>query len=153
MAGEKNRTGLKCNDTLITAQDKAHTPSMTLHSPWDCFLSSPIVDENSKEATVYFGSSDGNLYALNATDGNMLWKYDAGGAWIVGSAVIKDNVFYAGTSDSYLFLALNTKTGKEKYRFKTNGYVFGTSSPKVNNGIIYSGSADGYLYAVNLKAH
>ena len=31
---------------------------------WDLFLSSPIVERSGSDLTVYFGSSDGNLYAI-----------------------------------------------------------------------------------------
>ena len=206
-----------------------------MEDPWDCFLSSPVAGKGSKGITVYFGSSDGNLYAVNAKDGSLKWKfktngsihaspalqngiiyigswdtylyavnaesgkelwkfktggqmamtgiqasatvengvvyfgtrdahlyalnagngdlvwtYDAQNSWIISSAVIKDGVLYAGTSDSYLLLALDIKTGKEKYRFKTNGYVFGT--PAIAGSTAYFGDFTGKMYSLDLSS-
>lgn len=100
---------------------------------------------------VYFGARDAHLYALNAVTGNLLWKYDAKGSWIVSSAVLKNDVLYVGTSDSYLLLALNAKTGEEKLRFKTNGYVFGT--PAVVGATAYVGDFTGNFYSIDLASN
>lgn len=99
---------------------------------------------------VYFGARDAHLYALNAGNGNLIWKYDAQGSWIISSAVIEEGVLYVGTSDTYLLLSLDSKTGKEKYRFKTNGYVFGT--PAIAGGTAYFGDFTGKMYALDLTS-
>jgi outer membrane protein assembly factor BamB len=52
---------------LVTGYE---TVDMQMDDLCDYFLSSPVVDLNNKELTLYFGSSDGNLYALDATDGS-----------------------------------------------------------------------------------
>jgi len=41
---------------------------------------------------------------------------------------------------------MNAKTGKEKRKLRTRDDVI--SSPIVVNGVVYFGSWDGYLYAV-----
>ena len=56
-----------------------------------------------------------------------------------------NGIVYFGSIDSYLY-ALDIKTGKEKWKFKTGDWI--SSSPAVANGIVYFGSSDGYLYAV-----
>jgi len=98
---------------------------------------------------VYFSARDAHLYALNATDGKLLWKYDAENSWILSTAAIKDNLLYVGTSDTYLLLALDTKTGHEKFRFKTNGYVYG--SPAIAGSMAYFGDFTGKMYALDLN--
>jgi outer membrane protein assembly factor BamB len=110
-------------------------------------IQSSVAAEN---GVVYFGARDAHLYALDALNGNLLWKYDAKGSWIIGSAVLKEHVLYVGTSDSYLLLALDAETGKEKYRLKMNGYVFGT--PAVTGGTAYIGDFTGNLYALDLAS-
>lgn len=102
---------------------------------------------------VYFGARDAHLYALSAGNGTLLWKYDAAGSWIISSAVLNKtkDLLYVGTSDSYLFLALNAKTGEEKYRFKTNGYVFGT--PAVTGRTAYIGDFTGNFYSLDLASN
>jgi len=99
---------------------------------------------------VYFGARDGYLYALDACSGNVMWKYDASGSWIVSTAVVKDGVLYVGTSDTYLLLALDAKTGKEKFRFKTNGYVFG--KPAIIGNTVYFGDFTGKMYSLDITS-
>ena len=102
------------------------------------------------DGMVYFGARDGYMYALDAASGNLIWKYDANGSWIVSSAIVKDSVLYVGTSDSYLLLALDTKTGKEKFRFKSNGYVFG--KPAITGNTIYFGDFTGKMYSLDITS-
>jgi len=56
---------------------------------------------------VYIGSNDGNLYALNATNGETLWAYPISDAnhGLGSSAVIADGVIYigSGTRNVYAF--------------------------------------------------
>ena len=115
--------------------------------------SSPAIDEN---GIVYVGSTDNNLYAINAEDGNLKWKFQTGGAIDRSSPAIDANgVVYIGSYDGYLY-AFDTKTivpnsPSFKWRFQT----FGTdaaisSSPAIApDGTIIFGCSDGYLYAVN----
>ncbi|MBS7254902.1 outer membrane protein assembly factor BamB family protein [Flavobacterium branchiicola] len=97
---------------------------------------------------VYFGARDPYLFALNADTGKLAWKYNAENSWILSSAVVKDNTIYVGTSDTYALLALDAKTGKEKYRFKGNGYIY--SSPAISGNTAYFGDFTGNFFALNL---
>jgi len=53
---------------------------MFMEDLWDCFLSSPIVSENKEGLTVYFGSSDSYLYALDGNSGLIKWKFKTSGS-------------------------------------------------------------------------
>ncbi|WP_423146273.1 PQQ-binding-like beta-propeller repeat protein [Rubrolithibacter danxiaensis] len=108
--------------------------------------SSPAYDDGA----IYFGSRDGYFYALDAGSGKLVWKYSANGSWVVNTAAVKDRIVYFGTSDSFLFLALDAKTGKEKYHFKANGYLY--SSPAIAGNALYFGDYTGKLYALNLNS-
>ncbi|MFI5192584.1 MAG: PQQ-binding-like beta-propeller repeat protein [Chitinophagales bacterium] len=101
-----------------------------------------------EDGRVYFGARDANLYALNAENGNLVWKYPAENAWIISSPVVYGDAVYVGTSDTYLLLAIDKKTGREKFRFKTNGYVFGT--PAIAGSMVYAGDFTGKMYAIDL---
>lgn len=98
------------------------------------------------EGVLYIGSRDSYFYALNAENGALKWKYSADNAWIVGSAVVEKGIVYVGTSDSFLFLALNAATGKEKYRVKNGGYIFG--APALTGNIACYGDFTGSLQFV-----
>jgi outer membrane protein assembly factor BamB len=101
------------------------------------------------DGLLYFGSRDGFFYALNAATGKMVWKYAAGGSWVLTTAAIKDGLVYTGTSDTFLFLAFDAKNGKEKFRFKANGYVY--SSPVISGNTAYFGDFSGNLFAVDVR--
>ncbi|MHA4806524.1 glycosyl hydrolase family 18 protein [Flavitalea flava] len=108
--------------------------------------SSPTLDGD----MVYFGARDASFYALQAGTGALVWKYGAENSWILGTAAIKDGTLYVGTSDSYLLLALDARSGKEKFRFKANGYVF--SSPAIAGNTAYFGDFTGNLFALDLDS-
>ena len=100
------------------------------------------------DGIVYFGARDPYFFALDADTGKVIWKYNAENSWILSTAVIKNNTVYVGTSDTYALLALDAKTGKEKYRFKGNGYVY--SSPAIAGNTIYFGDFSGNFFDLNL---
>jgi eukaryotic-like serine/threonine-protein kinase len=52
--------------------------------------------------TVYAGSDDGKVYALNAGDGTVTWDFTTGGAVQSGIAVASGTV-YAGSADHKVY--------------------------------------------------
>ena len=82
-----------------------------LPDPFDIFLSSPVV----ANGVVYFGSGDGNLYALDSATGDLHWKFKTGDV-VHASPALADGVLFFGSWDSY-FYAVDAATGKEKWRF------------------------------------
>jgi outer membrane protein assembly factor BamB len=121
----------------------------TIPDSWDIYLSSPAV----YNGRVYFGSGDGNVYAVDAKSGLLLWKF-ATGDIVHASPAIANNTVYIGSWDSYLY-ALDAESGQEKWRFKTGEDSFihnqqgFQSSPTVADGVVYVGCRDGHLYAVD----
>lgn len=99
---------------------------------------------------VYFGSRDGFFYALNAVTGKLSWKYAADNSWVLTTAAIQNGVVYIGTSDTYLLLAFDAKTGNQLFKYKANGYVY--SSPALSATTAFFGDFTGELFAVNAKS-
>jgi hypothetical protein len=98
---------------------------------------------------VYFGATNGNIYAVNARSGKTIWVYATGGE--VGSTpAVANGVIYIGSADGNLY-ALNATTGAKLWSFAT-GSVVG-SSAAVANGVVYnSGPPDhgnNQVYALN----
>lgn len=126
---------------------------MYMEDPWDCFLSSPVIDMNDKELTLYFGSSNGNLYAVNANNGVLKWKFATNGI-IHTSPALYNGTVYIGSWDTYLY-AIDAKTGKGKWKFKTGSESINMSgiqsSPTVIDGMVYFGARDAHLYALNAE--
>lgn len=121
----------------------------TMPDPFDCYLSSPAV----WNGAVYFGSGDGDVYALDTATGTLKWKFHTGDV-VHASPAISDGTLFIGSWDSY-FYALDAATGKEKWRFKTGedhdiyNQVGIQSSAAVMDGVVYFGCRDSNLYALN----
>jgi len=97
------------------------------------------------DGTIYVGSGDNYLYALNP-EGTRKWRYQTGGDVTSSPAIGSDGTIYVGSDDNYLY-ALNPD-GTRKWRNQTGGDV--GSSPAIgSDGTIYVGSDDDYLYAIN----
>lgn len=97
------------------------------------------------QGKVYFGDSDGKMYALDAATGDKLWEFKAGDK-IWSTPTISDSTLFIGSFDKKLY-ALSAGDGSKKWEFEAGGAII--STPVVNNGIVYAGSFDRYLYAVN----
>jgi outer membrane protein assembly factor BamB len=110
----------------------------------DAVWSAPAV----VNGTVYFGSNNHNVYALDAETGTTLWSYSTGQAVYVSSPSVANGIVYIGSEDSNVY-ALNARTGAKIWSYTTGGYVL--SSPTVANGVVYVGSFDGKLYALNAR--
>jgi outer membrane protein assembly factor BamB len=123
----------------------------TMPDPWDCYLSSPVVSHG----TVYFGSGDGNVYALHTASGALMWKFQTGEV-VHASPAIANGILFIGSWDSY-FYALDATTGKEQWRFKTgddpdtHNQVGIQSSAAVVDGTVYFGCRDSNLYALDAR--
>ncbi len=121
----------------------------TMPDPLDCYLSSPVV----WNGAVYFGSGDGNMYALEAATGALKWKFKTGDV-VHASPAIADGTLFIGSWDSN-FYALDAATGEEKWRFKTgedpdtHNQQGIQSSAAVADGMVYFGCRDAHLYALD----
>ncbi|MBS0581260.1 MAG: PQQ-binding-like beta-propeller repeat protein [Proteobacteria bacterium] len=127
----------------------AEPAAEVMPDPFDVFLSSPVV----AGGTVYFGSGDGNVYALSTATGALRWKFHTGNV-VHASPALAGGLLYVGSWDSY-FYALDAESGAERWRFKTGedpaiGNQVGIqSSAAVAAGIVYFGCRDSNLYALD----
>ncbi len=123
--------------------------NQTIPDVFDVFLSSPIVAGGS----VYFGSGDGNVYALDVATGALKWKFRTGDV-VHASPAYADGVLFFGSWDSW-FYAVDAESGKEKWRFHggedpvIHNQVGFQSSPAVATGVVYTGCRDSNLYALD----
>ena len=129
----------------------SHAKTVRLYGGgWDYFVSSPVVAGD----LVIFGSGDNHIYALHRETGSPAWKYDTGA--VVRSTPAPDDTkqtVFCGTLGGEL-LALNVKTGKVKWKFKTSGSKYFPKGellfePLVYKDMVYVGSRDASFYAVN----
>ncbi len=109
------------------------------------FSAAPTVDGD----TVYIGSRDGYMRAFNAADGKLQWSYDAEKSWVLGTAAADADTLYFPTSDTTVFIALDKKTGREKYRTDTKVWTY--TSPVIVGDYAFAGTMTGDLYAFDKR--
>ena len=96
------------------------------------------------DGTVYFGSWDTYLYAVDAATGREKWKFKTGEdaenhnqTGIQSSPAIVDGTVYFGCRDSHLY-AVDAATGQEKWKVKITWI---NASPAVRDGVVYFGTS------------
>lgn len=127
--------------------------------------SSPAV----ASGTVYVGSNDHFLYAVDLETGAEKWKFKTEGRVASSPAIANNTVFFLSYDSN--FYALDAATGKTKWKFKTEGerrfaakhihgsepaaemmpdpFDFYLSSPAVSGGLVFFGSGDTNIYALD----
>ncbi len=111
----------------------------TGHIKWQFQTNAPVfgVPCVGKDGTIYAGSIDSFVYAINPSDGSLKWKYQAAsGLAGSGGSLGPDGTFYIGDATS--LYAIDTSNGTLKWKFDTGGYVL--SSPVVTDKFVYFGS-------------
>ena len=115
--------------------------------------SAAVLDE-----TVVVGSGDGGIYALDAKSGRQRWKFQTGGR-VRSSPAISNGLVYAGSYDGSVY-AIDLNSGKQVWRYDTQGKSLSASefgfdrksilsSPAVSDGVVFIGSRDSRLYALD----
>jgi len=140
-----------CGDWWMFHHDLQHTSRSAFTCPsspalkWTFATGNNIFSAPSMavDGTIYFGSYDNNLYALNP-NGTKKWAFTTGGQIESTPAIGADGTIYVESDNIY---AINPD-GTRKWVF-TSAYG-GSSSPAIaSDGTIYIGSNDDCLYALN----
>jgi outer membrane protein assembly factor BamB len=123
---------------------------------WDYITSSPTL----AGGTAYWGSGDGNVYAVDPQTGRERWRFDTGGR-IRSTPAVAEGLLVIGNSDGFVF-GLDARSGEPIWRFETagvrlNSADFGfdrkqvSASAALSDGIVYVGSRDASLYALDAR--
>ncbi len=116
---------------------------------WTFTAQAPIYTAPSigADGTVYVGSDDFNVYALNPATGAVKWTFATQSYVESSPAIGSDGTVYVGSDDNNLY-ALNGSTGVVMWSFGTTSFI--DASPCIGpDGTVYVGSTDGNLYALN----
>ena len=98
------------------------------------------------DGTVYVGSEDNKIYALDGKTGSKQWEFETGDRVESSPAIGADGTVYVGSYDNKIY-ALNPD-GTKQWEFETKGDVL--SSPAIGaDGTVYVGSYDNKIYALN----
>ncbi|MCG3179936.1 MAG: Outer membrane protein assembly factor BamB [Phycisphaerae bacterium] len=99
---------------------------------------------------VYVGSDNCRLYCLDATDGRVLWQFDAAHE-LFGAPVVAGGRLFVGeglheAADAKLY-CLDATTGERLWTFQTNSHVeFGATW---HAGRLYFGAGDDGVYCID----
>lgn len=131
--------------------------------------SSPVIHDN----LIYFGSGDGNLYAIEVGTGKERWRFKTGGPVHSTPAIYSDVVCFLSFDGN--FYAVNAGDGKELWHFRTGGekwygqtglwgllpkdlfmedlFQYWLSSPVIDaaSNTVCFGSSDHHLYALDIR--
>jgi outer membrane protein assembly factor BamB len=97
---------------------------------------------------IYF-ATDQYTWALNASDGSSVWKYPARS--FISYPAVSHGMVYLGSGEGSkgTLLALNATTGQSIWNYTNYEYSRTFSPPAVANDIVYVGSYDGKIHAVD----
>lgn len=99
----------------------------------------PVFDEGK----LYVASYDGALYSLKYPQGQVLWKFDAGGS---KQAVIEGEKLYLPSSDGMIY-ALQKDNAKVLWKFELDGGV--PTQAILTDRYLIVGSSFQYLYVID----
>jgi len=101
---------------------------------------------------LYFGSDDGNLYAIDKLTGQLAWTFPTGGAILSSPAVATSDaqapIVVVGSDDGNVYFVRDDGTSATQLiRFPIGAQV--RSSPAIgSDGTVYIGAEDGRVYAI-----
>lgn len=108
-------------------------------------VSSPAADGN----TVYVGSRDGRLYAIDARTGERRWTRGDTPAWVITSPAVRGDTVYTGSSDGFFVHAVDGHTGQELWLRKMGAGVRFFASPVLVGGTLYAADQNGVVHALD----
>jgi outer membrane protein assembly factor BamB len=98
--------------------------------------------------TLYVGTWDHGIYALNAKTGRRRWRFGADNEVNTGAAYWRRTIYIA--SDGGTLYALNARNGRLRWR-ASHAREFFYATPTVAYGRVYIGSTDGTMYVYGAR--
>ncbi len=109
----------------------------------DRIWSTPVVHGES----VYFGSHDNNIYALNVQTGVEEWRLSTGGA-VAGRPLIFRDMVIAGSYDKKLY-GIEASSGVLRWTVEGDNWFW--AGPVADERFIFAPNMDGHVYAVDVE--
>ncbi len=108
------------------------------------------------DGVVYIGGPDGFVNAVDVKTGKEKWRFETNSTVSLAPTVVGDKVFFGylgahtehyGYENPGEYFAVNKDTGNPIWTSKEFGRVW--VSPTYNDGILFFGNTDGFVFAVN----
>lgn len=132
--------------TLWTFPDRDNPKQKNIRL--EAVYTTPVLDGD----RLYLGSYKGEVMALSAADGELIWRDTAIHGGIVGGPVLDGDVLLFGTTENRLY-ALNKADGTTAKGWPAGGFNTGApvwASPVVSDGIAYIATMRGEVRAIRM---
>ena len=106
--------------------------------------SSPAVSDD--DDTIFVGSHDNKVYALDALTDAKKWSFKTGGRVSLSPAISNDSNDISWDKKAY---ALDALYGSQKWSFETGDVVHSTTAISHDGATVFVGSNDKKVYALN----
>lgn len=107
----------------------------------------------SPDGTALFASSsDGNVYALNATDGQVMWSFRCAGAPPATPAVTSDGSTVIITTAGGSVHGVHAANGTEAWTYFTGSGIAAGITLNDDDSVAYFGNDNGYIYALAISS-
>ena len=142
--------------SLFFADQKGNVSNIDIQSGeiiWESELDSTIsAGVVAGFGRLFLSDDKGNLICLDQNDGSIQWKSFAGGE-VLANVGVDAGLVVVKTASGFLN-AFNIETGSEEWSYRSvapNLTVRGSSSPVINENIVYATFDNGRIGAFNLK--
>lgn len=120
-----------------------HQPAST--APASGPTATPSPPPLAPQSVVFFGSTDHHIYAINAADCTLRWKFPVG-SHASANPLIVGNVMYMASFDHDVY-AIDIRNGSLLWKYQASGRII--DSPAIGNGLVFAGADGGILYALH----
>lgn len=135
------------DDTILIGSEDRRLHAVSARSgriQWAYYTDGPVRSTPSiSEGHVFIGSDDGFLHAVNLQTGRRAWRAQ-GSAPVRSRAAYSATRLFFGTEEGEVYAV--DYAGEFRWRFKAKRAV--TGAPLLLNGVLYFGSVDGMVYAL-----
>jgi outer membrane protein assembly factor BamB len=111
------------------------------------FYAPPAVDREA--GTLYVGTYDGHIVALNAESGATVWRREISSGKVIGGPALAGDLLIVPTTDRQLH-AIRTDNGTEVWSFSSERPLW--STPLVEGDRLYLAALDHHLYALDSQS-
>jgi serine/threonine protein kinase len=139
------------SDTNFFADMDSSNKAGSLQPRWkfrteDEIRGTPVANKD----TVYVGSYDTNIYAINITDGAFIWKFPTRGGIATSPTIDVGSRLVLFGSEDKSFYAVDMRTGRISWSYATQDRIRSSARIATDVDAVFFGSDDGNLYALGV---
>jgi outer membrane protein assembly factor BamB len=140
-----HRRGFNPYETALNVSNASTLRVVWSYQTGAAIESSPAV----VDGTVYIGSDDQYLYALDAATGGLRWRALTGGA-VYGSPAVGNGLVYDTSGDNHLY-AFDVATGDVAWSVDLGGFAATQTSPALAGSRVFATSGTQTVFAIDAQ--